>query len=91
MRSRYTAYVRVSVDYLIDTTHPSQRRHYSRKEIRKWAQQSEWLRLEILWSASDTVEFKAYHKDRGALKVHHERSTFQKVDDRWYYVEGIQP
>ena len=37
MRSRYSAYVMAAVDYLIDTTHSSQRGNLSKKEIEQWA------------------------------------------------------
>ena len=35
------------------------------------------------------VEFKAYFTDKfGKENIHHELSTFKKVDKKWYYVSG---
>ena len=40
IRSRYTAYTRSEVDYIISTTHPDQRKQDSENNIRQWAQKS---------------------------------------------------
>ena len=48
MRSRYTAYTRSEVDYIVRTTHPDQRKQDSETNIRQWAQKSVWHGLEIL-------------------------------------------
>ncbi len=89
MRSRYSAYVTGNIDYLIETTDPSQRKHYSRKEIQRWAEESEWLKLEILAADETIVEFRAFYRDgKKMLQVHRERSTFRKEGGKWYYVEG---
>ncbi|MBV5280033.1 MAG: hypothetical protein J0651_01830, partial [Actinobacteria bacterium] len=48
MRSRYTAYTRKEVDYIVRTTHPDQRKQESESNIRQWAQKSVWHQLEIL-------------------------------------------
>lgn len=90
MRSRYSAYVHVLVDYLIETTHPSQRRSYSRKDIRRWAEKSHWLKLEILSATETVVEFRAFYRNRKpSLQVHHETSHFKQEDGKWYYVNGM--
>ena len=35
------------------------------------------------------VEFKAYYKDEvGLEKVHHEKSTFKRIERKWYYEKG---
>jgi SEC-C motif domain protein len=96
MRSRYTAYVKADVAYLLQSTHPSQRKYYSAKDLLQWATGSQWLRLEILSTqkgqATDTegkVEFKAYYVDNKAWsQTHHEYSTFKKEGGKWYFVEG---
>src|SRR5690349_11081924 len=51
MRSRYTAYVRGAVDYLIETHDAPARASLDRAAIAAWSRQTEWLGLEIL----DTV------------------------------------
>ena len=89
MRSRYSAYVMAAVDYLIDTTHVSLRANLVKKEIEQWAKTNNWLRLEIIYSDTFIVEFKAYFRDRnGKKQVHHEKSTFVFENGSWYYVDG---
>lgn len=90
MRSRYSAYATHAIDYLIQTTHASTRKLFSRKEIEKWAKSNKWLKLEVLNSTTTTVEFKAYFSERtGFPQVHHERSNFRFEDGRWYYVDAF--
>jgi SEC-C motif-containing protein len=96
MRSRYTAYAVHDVDYIMQTTHPATRKHYDPRSIKAWAESSIWQKLEVIGtrkgSASDTVgfvEFKAYYFDSVQQpQLHHEYSTFKKVDGTWFFVEG---
>lgn len=90
MRSRYSAYATHAIDYLIQTTHPSTRKLFSRKEIEKWAKSNKWLKLEIDKSTTTTVEFKAYFiEGLGLPQIHHERSNFKFENGRWYYVDAF--
>jgi SEC-C motif domain protein len=98
MRSRYTAYVRGAVDYLIETHDPSTRGSTDRAAIADGSRQTEWLGLEIVdtvrgGEADDdgVVEFIARGRTRGAPFAHRERSRFQRREGRWYYVDGTQP
>jgi SEC-C motif-containing protein len=92
MRSRYSAYVTASVDYLIASTHVSKRASLSKEEILQWAKSSFWQGLEIVNADTFTVEFKASYKDKkGKVQVHHENSTFVFEDGNWYYVDGVFP
>lgn len=87
MRSRYSAYVHCNIDYLVETTHPSQRKYYRRKDIQKWASESEWLKLEVIAFTENTVEFKAFYRDKRALlQVHHEKSEFHFENGKWYFL-----
>ena len=95
MRSRYDAYVRCDVDYLIETTLFENRSFYNVDAIKDWAINSKWLKLEVLntirGKESDSdgiVEFKAYYLENEKLKVHHEVSNFKKVNGVWFYVDG---
>jgi len=89
MRSRYTAYVLQEADYLIRTTHSSQRKYYSKKEILNWSKANTWLKLEVINAKEDIVEFKAYYLDEKLqAQVHHEKSTFKLENDIWYYLDG---
>ncbi len=89
MRSRYSAYAIHNVDYLVATTHSSQRANYSKEEIRFWATSNQWQRLEILIVTPSTVTFKAYYLDSGMqLQIHHEHSRFVFENENWFYVDG---
>jgi len=89
MKSRYSAYAAQQADYLLATTHSSERKYYSREEILKWAAANQWQKLEIISSTENTVKFKAYFKDQnGSNQVHYEFSTFKKEKDSWYYIDG---
>ena len=89
MRSRYSAYAVHNADYLWQTTAPKERRHHSKAAILQWAKSNQWLKLEVLKATETTVEFKAYYLDNLLrAQVHHEKSTFIKVDGSWYYVDG---
>ena len=98
MRSRYTAFTKVAVPYLLDTVHPGQRGQHDARSIRKWAERSEWRRLEILdtqaGSPDDTegkVEFYAEYIEKDVKKRHHEIAEFRKKDDKWYFYDGKPP
>lgn len=96
MRSRYSAYVTVAVDYLVRSTHPSTRKFHNATEIENWARSNEWQKLEIisktLGEAKDKegrVEFKAYFSDsQGQQQIHHEHSNFRKELGKWFFVDG---
>jgi len=97
MRSRYTAYVRGAIDYLIETHDASTRGEIDRAGIIRWSRQTEWLGLEILdtvrGGADDEdgiVEFVARGHSSNAPFVHRERSEFRRRDGRWCYLAGKQ-
>ena len=89
MKSRYSAYAMHQADYLIETTHISQREYYSKSEILNWSRANKWLKLEIISYTETTVEFKAYFLDQNKQnQVHYEFSTFKKENNSWFYVDG---
>lgn len=89
MRSRYSAYATHEVDYLVATTHISERKYHSTSEILNWATTNQWLQLEIIAVTATTVEFKAYFLDSKLQKqIHHELSTFKLESSSWFYVDG---
>jgi SEC-C motif domain protein len=90
MRSRFSAYASLNINYLLDTTHASQRKYYSKSDIQLWATTNQWIKLEIIDTTENTVTFKAYFLDSKLLaQVHHERSTFIFEKGSWFYVDGI--
>jgi SEC-C motif domain protein len=89
MRSRYSAYATHQVDYLVETTHVSQRALHSKVDILLWATANQWQKLEVIKTSSTTVEFKAYYLDTNKnQQIHHEFSTFIQEEGVWYYVDG---
>lgn len=95
MRSRYTAYVRGEIDYLVETHDPATRGTIDREAIATWSRETEWLGLEIVATeyggatdARGVVEFVARGKTNGTPFAQRERSRFRKVDGRWVYVDG---
>lgn len=97
MRSRYSAYVLANADYIINTTYHKTRKYYTKKQVLKWAQECNWQKLEILYFDEESVddnkgciEFKAYFLDSNhKLQCHHEKSSFIKYTNEWFFVDGI--
>lgn len=89
MKSRYAAYCALQADYLLNTTHISQRKYYSKTDILNWSIANEWQKLEIISSSENTVEFKAYFQDENKQnQINHEFSTFIKEKGSWFYMDG---
>ena len=96
MRSRYAAYVLKNVSYIVDTTVPSQQALLNVQAIQAWAEETQWLGLQILNTESLTktqsaVEFNAVFQGEEGEQTHHERSIFVKIDGRWYFVDPTVP
>lgn len=94
MRSRYTAFARGYVDYLIATLHPDYRQPNDYVELTKNVSQTQWLGLQIIdaqkGKKNDTtgiVEFEAVYQRNEPGQLH-ERSRFIKTEGRWFYVDG---
>jgi len=90
MRSRFSAFVVRDERYLLDTWHPKKRP--SRVRLNE---EQRWLGLsirEVSDGAPDddagTVEFVARFKIAGKGHRLHEVSRFEKIDQRWYYLDG---
>ena len=90
MRSRYCGFVVCDEHYLLATWHPDTRP----SKVRLDGQQR-WLGLSVrateagtLDDMSGTVEFVARFKIDGKGHRLHEVSRFEKVDGRWYYLDG---
>jgi SEC-C motif-containing protein len=94
MRSRYSAYVKGAIDYLIDTVLPEQRFDLDRKSVQEWSESAEWKGLEVKNSSGGEadskgkVEFVARFRQGGLEHTHHEIGRFKRRDGKWYYVDG---
>ena len=98
MRSRYSAYVKNYIAYLGDTLHPDHKQDWDEDASQRWADNSDWLSLEIISTengqiadSSGRVEFLATFKEDGQIHKHHEISRFLKDDEQWFYVDGVTP
>ena len=90
MRSRYSAFVECDEAYLLASWHPQ-----TRPSRVSFDAEQRWLGLRIKdctggGSADSvgTVEFVARFKISGKGHRLHERSRFEKISDRWYYLDG---
>lgn len=89
MRSRYSAYVRDLIGYLLATWHPSTRP----AALEPNPMGLRWLGLEVKAHALQddthaTVEFVARSKLGGRAHRLHETSRFVREEGRWFYVDG---
>lgn len=89
MRSRYSAYVRDLIGYLLATWHPSTRP----AALEPNPAGLRWLGLEVKAHALQddthaTVEFVARSKLGGRAHRLHETSRFVREEGRWFYVDG---
>lgn len=84
MRSRYTAYALQNEQYLLDSWHAS-----TRPESISIDPSVQWIRLSILNSDNDHVEFVATYRLQGRAHKLHENSRFVFEDGKWFYVDGI--
>ena len=98
MRSRYAAYARGQVPYLVATLHPDQRAALDRKGLQRSATKTRWIGLEIratdggsMLEQVGTVEFVARYEEGGRAGALHERSRFVRHDGAWMYVDGVFP
>lgn len=95
MRARYCAFVKKEIDYLDRSYHPSTLSEFDAESARKWADESEWLGLEIRTTEGGTadnctgkVEFVARYRMGEEEIPHHEIASFRKENGTWLFVDG---
>ncbi len=95
MRARFTAHCQRNYAFLVDSTHPAHRGDVSEEGIAAWASGVEWTGLEI-HSASPGknddeghVSFTAAYTMKDSPQELREDSSFERVDGKWYYVDGV--
>jgi SEC-C motif-containing protein len=92
MRSRYSAFVLDLHDYLLATWHPA-----TRPAVLEGSESGlKWLGLSVKRHAVQdaehaTVEFVARSRLHGQVHRLHECSRFERIDGRWYYLDGSFP
>ena len=95
MRSRYSAYAMKALDHLKESLHPEHRADYDAEGAKRWAEGSEWLKLEVFETSGGgededegTVEFAATYRRKGEKVTHREEARFTRHKGRWYYTDG---
>ncbi len=99
MRARYSAHVVADLDYVWNTTDPAKADEVDRITARRWAEESEWLGLDIRHCErggegddDGAVEFVCEYRDRqGKRHRHHELALFRRIDGRWYFHDAAAP
>ncbi len=95
MRSRYCAYAKRKIDYLVATHDPDRMGEFDALNASKWASDVQFTRLDILSKSkgragdeTGVVEFIAWFVTDDGLSCHHEVSSFRKLGERWVYSSG---
>ena len=92
MRSRYSAFVLMDREYLLQTWHPSKRPAQLELDPA-----TRWLGLEVRGrrqadATHAEVEFVARCRDASGKATRiHERSRFVNENGRWFYLDGDMP
>ncbi|NDD58697.1 MAG: hypothetical protein EBZ47_05515 [Chlamydiae bacterium] len=95
MRSRYTAFTLADVNYLKATMKKKALSGFHKEKVKNFALSVHWEGLEVISSHEDEsgevgeVEFVARFSHKKMQHRIHELSKFEKIDGKWYYVEGI--
>jgi SEC-C motif-containing protein len=99
LRSRYTAFTRGDVDYILQTHHGKTAKDVKREEIEDWSKSSEWLGLKIVQKEAGlekdetgTIVFCAGYKADNKVQEHWEQSFFEKENGVWKFLDarGVQ-
>ena len=99
MRSRYTAYATKDAQYIVDTYHSSKRIEHTVADIQAWAEQTQWLQLEVTQrskltlneannTSNEQVGFTATYLHDKRLYTMSELSSFLIEDGEWRYLDG---
>ncbi|MRN37714.1 SEC-C motif-containing protein [Neisseria sp. N95_16] len=97
MRSRYSAYTLQNIDYIVQTTVPSQQKLLDTADMLAWSRETDWQGLDVLKHIPNIgknhaqVEFIAHFQGAGEAQHHHELSAFVKIDGRWYFIDPTVP
>ncbi len=93
MRSRYSAFARHEIDYIVQTTASGQQQALDVAAIADWSKANHWLKLDVVQAQEKLdrnhaqVEFKAHYHDGKQAQVHHEVSHFVQHAGAWYFLD----
>ena len=92
MRSRYTAYSLGDLDYIQRTMKGNALQRFNKAASEKALEKTTWVQLTVLQATEEgdtgTVQFIASFQQDGRNDTMHEISTFKKIDEKWYYIDG---
>ena len=95
MRSRFTAYAEIRVDYLVQTTAKDKKQEIDVAELRQYCKNIRCISLKIQKTErggkndeTGTVLFHASLQMNKRRVLHRELSQFVREDGRWVYVSG---
>jgi SEC-C motif-containing protein len=95
MRSRYTAYTQVNLDYIAKTMKGPALHDFDKEHAEQWSNQIKWQSLKIIRAMQEDirggVEFIARYSHNGNNDVIYEISEFMLEDGVWYYIDGATP
>jgi len=99
MRARYTAHTLANIGYILRTHHPATRSDIDEASTTKWAQESQWMGLEIRdvdggleEDKSASIEFVARYRDsNGRRHEHAEIALFEKHNNEWFFKDAEVP
>ncbi|MFW1800389.1 YchJ family protein [Acinetobacter nematophilus] len=93
MRSRYSAFAKQEITYIVATTALGQQQALDVQAIAEWSKSNQWLKLDVIQANEKLdknhaqVEFKAYFHDGQQAQVHHEISHFAYHAGQWYFLD----
>lgn len=92
MRSRYTAYTKVELDYIERTMKGPALLRFDKQKSEVRADYIKWNKLEIIKKIQRDnryfVEFIAHFSVNTRHEILHERSEFLFENNQWYYIDG---
>lgn len=92
MRARYSAFVLKLHDFLVSTIDPSTRQDFDHEANKDWAEQAQFLGLEIEkvrnLGAKAQVQFSTEFELDGKRQTHRELSSFERKNGKWYFAKG---
>lgn len=96
MRARYSAYTLAKIDFIVATMRGNAAQGFDVVDAERWAKQVNWLKLTVLGTSQqnntkNTVTFLVQYALNGKEKFLFEKSLFEKMNDQWYYTEGLSP
>lgn len=93
MRSRYSAFAKTEIDYIVATTAVGQQSALDVAALRAWSVANQWVGLKILavdakiGKRHASVQFEAHYHDGKQAQCHQELSYFVQQNQLWYFID----